>query len=149
MKKLLQHEEKCREDLIYVNTTPNRKGGRIIEKSLVYVNTTPNKGGTRCIIEKSLSPQGVRDDAKPIEHHLYRCSLIRQAAIPPRQTIDSCNNLSAIFCRCLLWIILSAANPVFKGQFGERTPCDQGTLSQNGVRCSLCQEIYDKGSPLK
>ena len=33
---------------------------------------------------------------------------------------------------------MATVNPVFKGHSDERTPCDQGTLSQNDVLSSQC-----------
>ena len=38
--------------------------------------------------------------------------------------------------------------PVFKGHCDEGTPCDQGTLSQNGVLSAPCQGTCDEGTPV-
>ena len=36
--------------------------------------------------------------------------------------------------------------PVFKGHRDEKTTCNQGTFSQNGVLSSLCQRTCDEGT---
>ena len=45
-------------------------------------------------------------------------------------------------------IFLYTVKPAFKGHTDEGTPCDQGTLSQNGVLSSPCWETCDEGTPV-
>ena len=56
-----------------------------------------------------------------------------------RACIRVYNNYLKCMCDCVIGNKpATTVKPVFKGHCDERTPCDQGTLSQNGVLSSPC-----------
>ena len=63
---------------------------------------------------------------------------IKEKLSTPKGPTPSDKHSQAFVCVATIQIEPNTVKPVFKGHSDEGTPCDQGTLSQNGVLSSPC-----------
>ena len=61
-----------------------------------------------------------------------------------QSTFDICTTTKEYYGTCLL--LLGLVKPVFRGHSNERTPCDQGTFSQNGDLSSQYYKTCNEGT---